>query len=259
MAVATAVARVVPQAEGGSRFYFWMAAVMAACAFIGFTPTFWAPMTRGAFTSPVVTIHGLVSSTWVLFVVLQAWLAGSGRIRRHRSVGLAGISLATLVAVFGVMAAMSQAQRAAGVGAREAGLAFMVVPISQVVLFAILVAWAIATTRRPDWHKRLLLVAMALVIDGAFGRLAVYYGVFHGHMPVPAGMPSPPPPVDMGYLVDPFLLAALGYDWRVRGRPHPAYLWGSGAVTLLRALRPAISRTAAWQAIAAWILSLAGA
>jgi hypothetical protein len=124
-----------------------MAAVMAACAFVGLTPTFWTPMTRGAFTSPVITIHGL----------------------------------------------------------------------------------------------------------------AVYYGVFHGHMPVPAGMPSPPPPVDMGYLVDPFLLVPLVYDWRVRGRPHPAYLWGAGAVTLMRALRPAISRTAAWHAMAAWMLSLAGA
>jgi len=258
LASATAVARVVPRVDVGSRFYFWMAAVMAACAFLGFTPTFWAPMTRGAFTSPVITLHGLVSSTWVLFVVLQAWLVASGRVRRHRSVGLAGISLATLVAVFGVMAAINQAQRAASVGAREAGLAFMILPISQVLLFGILVAWAITTIRRPDWHKRLLLVAMALVIDGAFGRLAVYYGVFHGHMPVPAGMPSPPPPVDMGYLVDPFLLVPIAYDWRVRGQPHAAYLWGAGAVTLMRALRPAISRTATWHAAAAWILSLAG-
>lgn len=257
MATSAAVARVVSRSDVGSRFYLGMAAVMAACAFVGFTPTFWAPMTRGAFTSPVITIHGLVSSTWVLFVVLQAWLVASGRIGRHRSVGLAGISLATLVVVFGVMAAMNQAQRAARVGALDAGLAFMILPIAQVVLFAILVAWAIATVRRPDWHKRLLLVAMALVIDGAFGRLAVCYGVFHGRMPVPAGMPSPPPPVDMGYRVDPFLLVPIAHDWRVRGRPHAAYLWGAGAVTLVRALRPAISRTGAWHAVAAWILSLA--
>jgi hypothetical protein len=54
MAAATAVARVVPRADVGPRFYFWMAAVMAAGAFVGFTPTFWAPMTRGAFTSPNV-------------------------------------------------------------------------------------------------------------------------------------------------------------------------------------------------------------
>src|SRR5512143_215492 len=106
MAAATAVARVVPRADVGSRFYFWMAAVMAASAFVGFTPTFWAPMARGAFTSPVITVHGLVSSSWVLFVVFQAWLVASGRIGRHRSVGLAGISLATLVATFGVMAAI---------------------------------------------------------------------------------------------------------------------------------------------------------
>jgi hypothetical protein len=36
-------------------------------------------------------------------------------------------------------------------------------------------------------------------------------------------------------------------------------LWGFGAVTLMRALRPAISQTAAWHAMAGWILSLAGA
>jgi hypothetical protein len=235
-----------------------MAVAMAASAFVGFTPTFWAPMTRGAFTSPVITIHGLVSSSWVLFVVFQAWLgclrvdraAPRGRPRRDLA-GDPGGSLRR-------DGRINQAQRAAGAGAPEAGLASMVLPVAQVVLFAILFAWSIAAIRRPDWHERLLLVSTALVIDGAFGRLAVYYGVFHGRMPVAAGMPSPPPPVDMGYLVDPFLLTAVGHDWRVRGRPHPAYLWGFGAVTLMRALRPAISRTAAWHSVAAWIVSLAG-
>lgn len=257
MASTGAADRLRPAAR--SRFPLVMALVMATTAFVGFTPTFWAPMTRGLHASPVITIHGLVSSAWVLLVVLQTWLVASGRTPRHRGVGLAGISLATLVAVFGVMAAIDQAQRAERVGARDAGLAFMIVPVSQVVLFAALFALAIATIRRPEWHARLLLMATALIIDGALGRLFVYFVVFQGRMPAPVGMPSPPPPVDVGELaIDPFLLVPILHDWRTRGRPHPAYLWAAGAITLLRLVRPPLSLTPAWRAVAAWILSLAG-
>ena len=92
-------------------FYFYMAAVITAIGLLGFVPTFWLPMSRGAYTSPVITIHAVACSAWLLLFLTQSWLAASGRIARHRDLGLAGVSLATAVVIFGVMAALNQAQR----------------------------------------------------------------------------------------------------------------------------------------------------
>jgi hypothetical protein len=253
--VATAVA---PR----TRFYMWMAVAMAATGFVGFAPTFWIPMARGAYTSPAIILHAVVSSFWLLFLVLQTWLVASGRVFRHRDIGLIGISLATTMVIFGVMAAIDQTRRAAAAGDLEAGLRFMALPIAQVLLFATLVTAAMFCIRRPEWHKRLLLVATAMLMDGPVGRFLLYFFVFHQHIPVPAGMPSPPPPVDSGYplgfALDWFFYIPMIHDWRTRGRPHPAYLIGVGAVLLMRLGRAALSLTGAWHAIAVRILALAG-
>ena len=250
--------------DGGSRptFYFWFSVATVATTFIGFVPSFWGPMMHGAHVpSPSLAIHGYIFSLWPLYMVLQTWLVASGRTARHRDVGLIGIALATAMFIFGVMAAINQTQRAAAVGALEAGLTFMILPIAQILLFAILIVCAIVNVRRPEWHKRLLVVATAMLMEGPFGRFLTFFFIFHGKLPVPAGMPSPPPPVDSGFpqgLFDFFLLAPIIYDWRKRGRPHPAYLLGGGAVILMRLLRPALSVTTTWHAIASWIYSLAG-
>lgn len=211
--------------------------------------------------SPSLAIHGYIFSIWPVYVMLQAWLVTSGRIELHRSIGLIGIALATAMFIFGVVAAIDQTKRAAAVGSLDAGLTFMILPILQILLFALLIVGAMANIRRPDWHKRLLVVATAMLMEGPFGRFLTFFFVFHGKLPVPAGMPSPPPPVDSGFpqgVFDVFLLVPIIYDWRTRGRPHPAYLVGSGAVILMRLVRPALSLTSTWHAIASWIFSLAG-
>jgi len=211
--------------------------------------------------SPSLAIHGYIFSVWPVYMVLQTWLVASGRTMRHRDVGLVGIALATAMFIFGVMAAIDQTRRAEAVGALNAGLNFMILPIAQMVLFAILIACAMAKIRRPEWHKRFLVVATGMLMESPFGRFLTFYFTFHGKLPVPAGMPSPPPPVDSGVafgMLDLFLWAPIIYDWRARGRPHPAYIVGGGAVILMRWLRPALSLTPAWHAIAKWIYSLAG-
>jgi hypothetical protein len=261
MAVSTVA--VAPQVRLRTRFYFRMAVLMGALGLVGFVPTFWQPMSRGFYTSPVITIHALACSAWLVLFLFQSWLAASGRLARHRDVGLAGVSLATTVVIFGIMAGINQTQRAAAAGNLEAGLRFMVLPLWQALLLAAMFAAAFSTIRRPEWHKRLLLFATGAMMDAPLNRLFVYFVVFHGRMPVPAGMPSPPPPVDAGHpvglLADAVLFGLpMMHDWRTRHRVHPAYIVAYVAIVSMRLLRPLVSRTATWHSIAVWVLSLAG-
>jgi hypothetical protein len=250
------------RASERSQFFFTMAVLCCVTAFAGFAPTFWLPMTRGAYMpSPLVTIHGIIFSSWMLFFVLQTWLVAAGRTANHRAAGLFGISLASVMTVFGIIAAIERVRDAAAVGELNNGLAFAILPVWHIAFFAALVALAIMNIRRPDWHRRLMLVATISMLDAPLARLYFYFVTFHRHMPVPAGLP-PHPPVLRGITpweiaVDLYVLVPILYDWRTRGRPHPAYLYGGGAIVLLELLEAPISHTMAWHGVAAWIVSLA--
>jgi len=262
MAVASGAA-VGARVSTRPQFYFYMALLCAVTAIGGFIPTFWAPMTQGHYVAaPILAIHGLLFSTWTLFFVLQTWLAASGDIANHRAAGLFGIALASVMFVFGLMAAIVEVRRAAAIGQLDGGLSFSILPVWHVTFFATLVALAIANIRRPDWHKRLMLVASIVILDAPLARLFNYFVVFHGHIPVPAGLP-PQPHVLSGiapwaYIVDLYLLFPMIYDWRTRGRPHVVTAAGFGFVVLMELLEGPIGRTAAWHGFASWLVSLAG-
>lgn len=244
-------------------FYFYMALLCAAAAFGGFLPTFWLPMTQGhEVASPVIFIHGLLFSMWALFFVLQTWLVASGQTANHRAAGLFGIALASVMTVFGFLVELKEIQRAGAAGNLDAGLSFSILPLWHLLFFATFVTLAIINIRRPEWHKRLMLVATIMLLNAPLARPFIYFLGFHGHMPVAAGLPSPPGALDglapEDYVVNLILLIPIIYDWVKRGRPHFVYLLGGGVTVLMEMLQSPISRTAQWHTIASWFYSLAG-
>ena len=98
-------------------FYFSMALACAAVAFLGFAPTFFLPLASGKFSAPPsIMIHGIVFFAWSLFFVYQAWLPAAGQTGRHRTVGIIGVSLATTMTIFGLIAGVTSMQRAVAIG-----------------------------------------------------------------------------------------------------------------------------------------------
>ena len=120
-----------------TNFYFYMALSCAAVAFLGFAPTFWFPLAVHGFrANPIVYVHGAVFFSWTLFFCFQTWLAASGRVMNHRSVGLIGISFATAMTIFGTLAAINSMKMAALGGMKDEGIAFAIVPLSGIAFFA---------------------------------------------------------------------------------------------------------------------------
>ena len=152
-------------------FYFYMALSCTAVAFLGFAPTYWLPMAARTFKSnPIVHIHGLVFFSWTLFFCFQTWLAASERIANHRSIGMAGISFATAMTIFGVLVSINLMKTAAALGLRDEGIAFAIVPLSGILFFAVAFTLSIAAARRPEHHKRLMLLAAISLLDAAVAR-----------------------------------------------------------------------------------------
>lgn len=235
-------------------FYFYMALSCMAVAFLGFAPTYWMPLASGSFPSmPVIHFHGLLFFAWSLYFVFQSWLAASGQIARHRTIGMIGVSLATAMTIFGFLAGVNAMKRSAAIGLTNEGIAFAIVPFSGILFFAVVVTLAIANVRRPEIHKRLMLLAGISVLDAAVARWFLTFLA-------PPGPPGPPPvpvtipPAFVAYLL---LVAAIVYDWRTRGRPHPVYVYGGIVLVAVKLLNWPISTTSAWHSLAGGILALA--
>jgi hypothetical protein len=206
-------------------FYFYMALSCMAVAFLGFAPTYWLPMAKGSFPAmPVVHFHGLLFFAWTLYFVFQTWLAASGRIARHRTMGMIGVSLATAMTIFGFLVAVNAMKRSAAAGLTDEGIAFAIVPLSGILFFAVVFTLAVAATRRPETHKRLMLLAAISLPDAAVARWFLTFMAPPGP-PGPSPVPVTIAPAFVAYLL---LAVAIVFDWRTRGRPHPVYLYGGG-------------------------------
>jgi hypothetical protein len=242
-------------------FYVWMAGACVLIAFGGFAPTYWLQLAPGTFVgAPLVHLHGLLFSAWPVVFLVQTTLAARGRIDRHRAWGLLGVSLATAMVFVGFAVAdeVLKTRLAAGYGDRAR--AFHIASTSLITLFGVFVLAAIAFVSRPEVHKRLMVLATISMIPPAIARVlfAVNVGVSAGLRP---GI-GPPRAVESviapGLISDLLILAALIYDVRRRGRPHPAYIIGGIIIVAVQFLRVPISTTAWWYAIADFLARFSG-
>ena len=244
-----------------SRFYVWMATVCSVVAFAGFAPTYWLQLPAGTFVgSPLLHLHGLLFSTWTIYLLLQTILAARGRVGRHRAWGLLGISLATAMVFVGFAVANGVLATRLAAGYGDAARAFHIASISMMTLFGGFVFIAILYVSRPEIHKRLMLLATVSMLPPAIARLffAVSVGIGPGLRP---GL-GPPRTVESvlvpALVADALILAGVIYDMRTRGRPHPTYLIGGAIVLAVQVLRIPLSTTPLWYAVAEFLARFSG-
>jgi hypothetical protein len=242
------------------RFYVRMAGVFLAVAFVGFAPTYWIPLVRGTLhIAPLAHVHALFFYGWLALFATQTWLAASGRLPRHRETGVLGVALASGMCFVGLGMAINSLKQSIADGYGDAGRAFTIVPVTAIALFAVLFAIAIVKVKKPEVHKRLMLVATASMLQAAVGRWFVLFLA----PPRPAGSTSlgSPPPVAVtvmpGLLVDLLIVAAMLHDRRTRGRVHPAYWIAGAAVLAVQLLRAPLSTSGVWIAVTNVLLALA--
>ena len=245
--------------SGSKSAYFWLTFSCLAVAVLGFLPTYWLTLARGSLQAhPLIHMHAAAFYGWCGFLVFQAWLVMQGRTPAHREWGMAGISLATLVFVLGVLTAIHAGARGTAAGFGDGMRAFLIIPISSIVTFAAFVAVAIMNVRRPEAHRRYMLGATAIMLGAPVAR---WFLVLLAPPLAPGAVP-PPPPVELAMLAGGIglapLLAALIVEWRGKGAPQRDTLGVLAvSVAVLLACAP-ISRTEAWQSVAGALIGLAG-
>ena len=239
-----------------------LAGLCVAIAFTAFAGTYWLQVPAGTFVGPpLLHLHGLLFSAWTLYFLWQAALIANRRNVSHRAWGLAGISLASLMVFTGVAVTIGGVQWRIAHGQGEIGRAFAIVPLSAMLLFAAFVTAAMVRRRRTDWHKRFMVVASVALLNAAVARFFFLVATGGGGPGMRPGLGPPLPPESAlvpGLITDSVILLAMALDWRARGRVHPAYFWGLGAMLIVQILRGPIGHTHAWSSFADFLARFAG-
>lgn len=93
---------------------------------------------------------------------------------------------------------------------------FLISNIVNVLCFGGLALWALRSARNSGWHRRLMLVAMAVLTGPGIGRL----------LPMPLLVPNAWTIAFLVTLIFPAI--AMVADIGRHGQVHPAYRWGMG-------------------------------
>ena len=221
--------------------YSWAALAAIAIVFAGFARTFYL---RASFGSPPLStllhVHGFLMSTWFAFFLMQVRLVAMRRTDLHRRTGVFGALLALTVLLVGVTTAITAARLGHTPGPPP--LVFLVIPLGDLLVFALLVSAGLYFRGRSDVHKRLMLLSCLGILTAAIARIPIDF-LQAGGLPMFFGA------------TDLIVLSIVAYDTYKHRRLHPAFGWGMLLIVASQPLRLVLSGTSAWHQFASWLVS----
>lgn len=221
-------------------FFTGMAVAILITVFAGFSRTFFLrPYFFSERLLPLLIVHGVLFSSWIVLMIAQTTLVAAKRTRTHMRLGVAGGVLAVLMILVGAFTAIVRAKGPSPVPGVNS-LSFLTIPLGDMLVFAILVGAAFYFRRRLDTHKRLMLLATITLLPAAVARLPFDFVATGG------------PFIFFG-LSDLFIVPLIVFDIITRGRPHRATLLGGALLVASHPLRLVIGGTNAWLSFATWL------
>jgi hypothetical protein len=202
------------KADRAGSFYLAIAMVAVLAVAIGFSTTYFIPVAGGTFAGPPVAhVHGLLFMAWIAMLLLQPMLVRQGRSRLHRKLGLIALPLALAMAASGLGVGTFAVSRDLAAGGGGVAYSQLIGVVAAMTIFVVYVSIALAARRKPDWHKRMILLATIAILWPAWFR-------FRHLLPF-----VPRPDVILGVVVsDSLVVVAMARDRFKFGHIHPAYL-----------------------------------
>jgi hypothetical protein len=223
------------------RIYLIAAILFSLIVLLGFGRTYYV---SGFFSSPplssyLVQIHGALMTAWVTLFVAQVFLIRTKNIKVHQKIGLMSIALAVLIVISGFFTAIAAAKNGSASSPPDIPrLAFLAVPLFDLLVFAVLFAAAVYYRKKAANHKRLMLLIAISLLPPAIARVP--------------GMMALGPMVFFG-VPTLLTLVALGYDRWLTGKFNRVFVYGALFLIASYPLRLALSGTEAWMSFAAWL------
>jgi hypothetical protein len=239
----SAVTHPLERAATPRRIHVSVSLLAAALVFAGFWRTYFGPLLEGSLHAVlIIHLHAVVFVAWLALVICQSVLAAIGRTALHVRIGKIGMWYGLCVILFGLLAALNGFATRIHAGRIMAAQRFLWGPLTDLVVFAMFFGAAWAYRRRPEIHKRLIVVATTTLLIAPVGRLPFWLGA---------------PVTVFNFLL--FLIVwlsplfvAMGHDYLSRRIIHPVYVIGVLSLIALRFRNP-LKETDTWLSVSGWL------
>lgn len=199
-------------------FYLSMSLVLAGLVLWGFSRTVNTNLFHANPPRPVLLwFHGAAFSTWIVFFIAQSALVRTRKVSVHRLLGWFGAALAAVMVVLGLTIAVVMTRFDTLVLHQKDVEPFLSIPIVDMIIFGSCVGMAIYWRKKPEYHRRLILLGSCQLMDAALGRFDF---MFNHDLFFPA--------------LDVLIVSGMARDWAVDGRVHPVYRYGLPAMIVLQ-------------------------
>jgi len=211
------------------RFFSNLAIFMALVIVAGFSTQLAAG--RSTFASPLrVHFHAIAFMGWTAIFVTQSWLATRGPLALHRKLGWVAVAWMALMVTAGLMVITAVVRNGTSPFFFQPQHFLIANPLS-ILLFVTFTLAAVKLRHRTDWHARLHISGMTMIMGPGFGRL----------LPMPLLIPYAFQTAVAAAVIFPLIGAFR--DWRQTGRVHPAWWFCFAGLAVLIALPGLIAPT----------------
>lgn len=147
-----------------SGYFATVALIVLGLTLLGFSDNLLTNVGQPSNSDPKFIIHGLFCLGWMVLFVVQTQLVRLGHVRWHRTLGLAGtiVAAGVVLSTLWVFIAVWKGWAEMPVWARANRL--------LLPSFGVLVLAALLRRRRPDWHRRLMLMATLYMLEPVLSR-----------------------------------------------------------------------------------------
>lgn len=196
-------------------FYFFMALLIPAIVIYGFSFTIGQNLIHPAIPRPrFLYFHAAVFSGWLILFLVQSALVRTRNVRIHRTLGWFGFAHGIAIPLVGFPTAVIMTRFDFTRLHMTHAIADMVVPFWDMVAFSAAFGLAMYWRKKPEFHRRLILIATCCLTAAAFGRF-----------------PEKILPSVIFYAgVDALVLLGVVRDWLVMRTVHSVYLYALPAL-----------------------------
>lgn len=155
-----------------------MALVISASIIYGFAQTIDAGIIHPPFPRPwILYFHAIVFTTWLAIFITQTALIRSHNVRLHRTLGTFTLALGALIPIVALAVSLTMDRLNIQHNVMH-DPQFLAIQLNDIVGFSVLFALAAWLRRKPEYHRRLMFLAICYLTDAGFGRWPMFGPVF---------------------------------------------------------------------------------
>jgi len=223
-------------------FYVVAALLCTFMAALGFLPRMIRAAVAGTIPREwIIHAHVAVYWTWLVLFFVQTVNAALGRVQAHKKLGVVLVGYGVVMFIAGVGVTLNRLLKQIRAGDLALAQSANLAPVVDMLVFPILLGLGIYYRRRPEVHKRLMILATTQLLYPAVVRMDFspqYYWVVLAVWSAP-------------------VVLGMAHDWLTRRLVHPVYVTGMLLLALLT-MRPNWIASRPWVEATTRLASIAG-